>query len=102
MPFVLEPDGNPVPIERPEILAEDVVELVAPLAREERNDLVTPADELIPVPPDGVRRVRAGNSFGVASVPGFLGSAHLLQRGAGVEGWDRRAYLGQRGLLVRM
>src|SRR5882724_8184330 len=51
VPLVSEADSDPIPGERPEFLDESVVQLHGPLAGEERNNLVSPVDELRAVPP---------------------------------------------------
>jgi hypothetical protein len=79
--FVLEAHRDPVPGERPEALAEGVVELSFPLGGEERDDLVASGDEGVAVAPDGVGGVGAGDSLRIPGVPGVLGRLDLLGRG---------------------
>src|SRR5262249_46010362 len=49
--LVLEAHRDAVVGERPKVLAQRVVELALPLARQERDDLGAPADELVAVAP---------------------------------------------------
>src|SRR6202012_2974874 len=54
MAFVLEPDGDAVGLERPQFLAQGVVQLPFPLGGQELNDLLAPGDEAVAVPPHRV------------------------------------------------
>src|ERR1700750_685583 len=49
--LVLEAHGDAISGIRPEVLAQRIVELALPLAREERDDLLAPVDELAAVAP---------------------------------------------------
>ena len=71
--LVLEADRDPVWPERPEILAQGVLELAFPLPLEKRLDLGAAGDELVAVAPDGVDRVRGSDPCRVTGVPGSLG-----------------------------
>src|SRR5450432_4591336 len=51
VPLVSEAYGDPVPGKRPQFLAEPVVPLRGPLAREKSNDLVSSVDEFRSIPP---------------------------------------------------
>ena len=91
MPLVLEAYGDAVADERPEILAQHVVELAFPLAPQEGDDLVPAGHELAPVTPRRIDGVRARHPLGVARVPGRLGHEHLLARPGLVERRQRQA-----------
>src|SRR5262249_61081819 len=52
--FVLEPHGDPVAVEGPQVFAERVVELPGPLPAQELDDLGPAGEGLVPVAPDGV------------------------------------------------
>ena len=91
VPLVLEAHRDAVAAERPEVLAQDVVELALPLARQERVDLVAPAQELVAVAPLRVLAVREHDAVGIARVPRVLGGLHLLARRLLGEGRERRA-----------
>jgi hypothetical protein len=88
VPLVLEPHGDPIRSERPQVLAQPVVLLTFPFPREERGHLLPTNEVLTTVPPHGVDRVGAGDPLGVLRVPGILRSLHLLQRGLGGERGD--------------
>src|SRR6266545_1041109 len=88
--LVSEADGDPVALECPELLDEPVVELLRPFAREKRHDLVTPVDELRPVPPVAVRCVGQSHLLGVTGVPGVFRQPHLLDGGVARERRERR------------
>jgi len=79
--LVLEAHGDAVAGERPQVLAQRVVELALPLAGQERDDRVAAADELAAVAPLGVLGVGAGDALRVAGVPRILGRLHLLAGG---------------------
>src|SRR3546814_5231450 len=68
VPLVLEPDGDPVLAESPEVLAQCVVQLALPLAGQELDDLLAAADEHVAVAPYGVARVGPGDTHGVTAV----------------------------------
>src|SRR5215211_7190369 len=87
--FVLEAHRDAVAGEAPQLLHEPVVELPGPLALEERDDLLTPLEELVAVAPLRVRRVRQRHLLGVAGVPGVLGRLDLLPGGLLIE-WRHR------------
>src|SRR6478672_5043181 len=98
--LVLEPDGDAVLGEAPELLAQPVVELLRPLAGEEVDDGLAALKELVAVPPYGVRRVGERNPFGVAHVPRVLGGLHLLAGGLLGERRGRRPRVHRRRILV--
>src|SRR5580704_15450863 len=75
--LVLEPDRDPVLAERPQVLAQGVVELAAPLGGEELDDRGPPGEEGVAVAPGRVHGVGARDALGVAGVPGVLGGLHL-------------------------
>ena len=81
MALVLEAHRDPVAVERPEVLAQRVVELALPLAREELDDLGAAVDELVAVAPQRVLGVGARDPLRVAGVPGVLGRLDLLAGG---------------------
>src|SRR5215510_6085265 len=60
MALVLEPDRDPVAMERPHVLAQGVVKLPAPLAAQEIDDFGPAVEELVAVPPHRVFGIRAG------------------------------------------
>src|SRR4029450_7006481 len=93
-PLVREAHRDAVPVERPELLDQAVVELSVPLAREECLDRLATLQELRAVPPATVDRVRERDARGIARVPGVLGEAHLVCCGLGGEGRKRRGGAG--------
>src|ERR687887_1331699 len=100
--LVLEPHGDAVVVEAPELLAQPVVELARPLAAQEVADRVAALEELVAVAPVGVLGVCPGHAVGVARVPGVLGGLHLAARGRLVERRDGRARLdGRHGTSSR-
>src|SRR6266576_5946381 len=85
MGLILEPDRDPVTAERPQVLAQGVVELAVPLGREELDDRGPPGEEGVAVAPGRVHGVSARDAFGVAGVPGVLGGLRLGQGAFPVE-----------------
>src|SRR5262245_2661953 len=80
--LVLEAHGDPIAVERPQVLAQPVVELaLLPLALEEGDDLVAPVEELVAVAPLRVGRVGLRDALGIERVPGVLGGLDLLAGG---------------------
>src|SRR3954463_16174157 len=79
--LVLEAHGDPVGGERPQVLAQRVLELAVPLAAQERDDLVAPVEELVAVAPLRVLGVGGGGALGLPGVPGVLGGLDLLAGG---------------------
>src|SRR5215211_8293830 len=91
--LVLEPDGDAVLGEAPEVLFQPVVELASPLAPEEGDDLLAALEELVAVAPLRVLGVGEGDLIGVAGVPSVLGRLDLLP-GTLLSKWrHRRSYL---------
>jgi hypothetical protein len=78
--LVLEPDRDAVAGEAPEVLLKPVVELARPLAPEEVLYRLASLEELFPVTPLRVWRVRQRHPLGVAGVLGVLGCFDLLPR----------------------
>src|SRR5690606_13223366 len=89
--LVLEPDRDTVLPEGPQLLAERVVEFALPLGGQERLDLRSAAEEPVPVAPERVGRVSAGDERRVAGVPGVLGGLDLRAGGGLVERRHGRA-----------
>src|SRR3954468_10607600 len=90
--LVLEAHGDPVAAERPQVLAQRVVELALPLARQELDDRGAAGEELVAVAPLRILAVGGGDALGVAHVPRVLGCLHLLARGLLGERWDGRSH----------
>src|SRR3954447_6004313 len=90
--LVLEAHGDPVAAERPQVLAQRVVELALPLARQELDDRGAAGEELVAVAPLRILAVGGGDALGVARVPRVLGRLHLLARGLLGERWDGRSH----------
>src|SRR5215471_452165 len=89
--LVLEADGDAVSVERPQVLAEGVVEFAGPLPAQELDDLRAAVQELVPVPPDRVLGVGQGDPLRIARVPRVLGGLNLLAGGLLGERWQRRS-----------
>src|SRR5271156_4967970 len=89
--LVLEPHGDPVAVERPQVLAQGVVEFAGPLPAQELNDLGPAGDEFVPVAPDRVLAVRTRHALRVAGVPRILSGLDLLPGGFLGEGRQRRS-----------
>src|SRR5215211_3360875 len=87
--LVLEPDGDAVLGEAPEVLFQPVVELASPLAPEEGDDLLAALEELVAVAPLRILRISQRHLLGVAGVPGVLGRFDLLPGSLFVE-WRHR------------
>src|SRR3954462_10593509 len=84
--LVLEAHGDPVAAERPQVLAQRVVELALPLAGEERDDRLAAGEELVTVAPLRVLRVRGSDALRIGRVPRILGRLDLLAGGLLGEG----------------
>src|SRR5690606_8342842 len=95
--LVLEAHGDAVARERPQRLAQGVVELALPLLGQELDDRVPAAQEPVPVAPDRVLAVGERHPVRIAGVPGVLGGLDLLLRGLEGERWQRRT-VGHRAL----
>src|ERR1700752_987152 len=93
MALVLKPHRDPVAGERPQALAQRVIELALPLSGQELHDLIATGDEDVAIAPDRVKGVGARDVHRVARVPGVLGCLHLLRGGLGGEWRKRRALL---------
>src|SRR4051794_11013277 len=79
--LVVEAHGDPVVRERPQVLAQRIVDLALPLAAQELDDLGPTRRPLLAVAPPRVLGVGRGHSLGVASVPRILCRLNLLARG---------------------
>src|SRR4051812_2377257 len=90
--LVLEAHGDPVGGERPQVLAQRVVLLALPLAREERDDRLAAGEELVAVAPLRVLGVRGRDPLGLARVPRVLGGLDLLAGGLLGERRDGRSH----------
>src|SRR5674476_1503887 len=89
MPFVLETHGDAVIVERPQGLAQHVVQLPFPLAPQELHDRIVTRNEKVAVTPEGVPGIRGGDPFGVTGVPGVLRALNRLSGCIPVKGWQR-------------
>src|SRR3954451_5452845 len=96
--LVLEAHRDPVARERPQVLAQRVLALALPLARQERGDRLTALQELVAVAPLRVLRVGGGDARGIAGVPGVFGGLDLLAGDLFGEGRKRRSYGSQKSL----
>jgi len=94
VPLVLESHGNLIVGERPQVLAELIVEFPIPLGGEEGYHLVPAGDRLVTVSPHGIDAVGLGDRLGVASIPGVFGGLYLAGGGFGGERWDGVTGLG--------
>jgi hypothetical protein len=90
MALVLEADGDPVPVEGPQALAQGVVQLACPLGGQELDDLGAPGDERAAVAPVRVRAGGQRDPARIPAVPGVLGGLYLLAGGLGGEWRERR------------
>src|SRR6478736_6226794 len=90
VPFVGETHRDAVPVRRPQVLDQPVVELLRPLAREKGDDLGASGEELVAVSPAAVGRVGQRDRFRIAPVPRVFGRAHLDRRRLGGERGERR------------
>src|ERR1700686_5246698 len=77
MGLVLEFYGDPVAGERPELLAQPVVEFSRPLASQKRLDRLTPGEKFVAIAPFGVLAVSKGNALGIPRIPTVLGGFHF-------------------------
>ena len=84
--FVGEAYGDAVVGKCPEFLDQAVVEFLVPFAGEEGDDFGAAVEEFGAVAPAGIGGVGAGDSVGVAGVPGFFGEANFLDSGFAGEG----------------
>src|ERR1044071_5959892 len=91
VPFIGEPNGDAVVAKGPQFLDQPIVELAIPLACQEGDDLLAPAQKLRAVPPHAVLTIGERDSLWTPRVPGILGLAHLLDRGLKSERRERRA-----------
>ena len=85
-PFVSEAHGDAVVAERPQLFDESILQLAAPLARQELDDLLAPLRKLGTVSPLAVDGVRERDARRIATVPRVLRQANFLNRGLASEG----------------
>mmetsp|Transcript_4298 Transcript_4298/g.17117 ORF Transcript_4298/g.17117 Transcript_4298/m.17117 type:complete len:230 (+) Transcript_4298:903-1592(+) len=88
--LVLEAHRDAVVVKRPQVLAQHVVQLAVPLARQEIFDLRSSAHELGAVAPLRVLGVRHRDGIDVLAIPSRLRRLDLLQRRLRVERGERR------------
>src|ERR1051326_278187 len=89
VPLVAKAHGDAVLAECPQFFDEPVVKLLGPFAGQELKDSLSSDQELGAVSPDRIQRVGERDSLRIARVPGVFRFAHLFDRGAGVEWWQR-------------
>src|SRR5215831_5426666 len=97
--LVLESDGDAVLPERPEVLAQRVIEFALPFPGKELDDLVPSGDEAVAIAPHRIDGIGGGDALGIAGVPRVLGGLHLPQRGLEGKRGQRWA-IGHGGLLT--
>src|SRR5689334_13888814 len=78
MPFVGEAYGNPIAVKGPNLLDQSIVELLGPLAGQERLDGLPTLEEFGAIAPAAVGRIGQRNTGRIARVPRVLGHADLL------------------------
>ncbi len=84
--LVLEPDGDAVTGEGPQLLLQAIVVLLRPFAPQELDDRCASVDEPGAVPSFGVLGVCPCDPFRIAGVPCVFGRLHLLPGGLFGEG----------------
>src|SRR6516164_4063403 len=89
--LVLESYRDPVAAERPQVLAQGVVEFAGPFPAQEFDDLGPAGDEFTPVTPDRVLAVRTRDPLRIAGIPRVLGRLDLLPGSLFGKGRQRRA-----------
>src|SRR6266567_1038774 len=80
MPLVLEAHRHPVLAKSPERLLQPVVQLPRPLPSQKCPNLLPALQELRPIPPLRVFRIRQHHPFWIARVPQILGHLYLGNR----------------------
>src|SRR5690606_24958979 len=75
--LVGEAHGDAIVVERPDLFDQAVVQLAAPLARQELDDLLATHRKLGSIAPLAIHGVGLRYSNGIAAVPGILGQSNL-------------------------
>jgi hypothetical protein len=78
MPFICKPDGNPVAVERSQLLDETVVELPPPLCCKKSDNSLPAIDELGAVTPLTINCVSQRDLARVPAIPPIFGKPHFL------------------------
>src|SRR5580692_9902876 len=101
--FVGEAHRNACVLEGPQLFDQPVFELVRPLTREKRDDLLAPVDELRTIAPAAVNRIGERDALRIARVPSVFGGAHF---GDGALMCERRndgaCHYGRHSMLLRL
>src|SRR5258706_4902498 len=101
VPLVRESHSDPVAGERPEFLDQPVVQLLAPLAREELPHFLATHAKFRPVPPSRVLAIDQRDAIRVPAVPRILRHADFLDGGFLRERWEWRIFFHPRPPLLR-
>src|ERR1700722_1526372 len=81
MPLVRKAHRDPRPIERPQLLDQAILVLMAPLARQELDDLFSSGYKLGAIAPHAIDRIRQRDLLRIARVPSILRLAYLCGGG---------------------
>jgi hypothetical protein len=87
MRLISEPDGDPVPVERPQLLDKAVLQLSGPLPCEKREDLFSTPEKFRAIAPVTMLCIATGNLLWITCVPFILDSADLQNRRFSGEWW---------------
>jgi len=77
MALITEPHRNPVPIKRPQLFDQSVLQLPRPFPRQKSNYLLPARNKLRPVAPNTVHRISQRNTLRITRVPTIFSGTHL-------------------------
>src|SRR6266851_230397 len=93
-PFIGEPDADSIALPGPQLLDQPIVQLLGPLARQKRDDLLAPVQELGAIAPIAVHGIGKCHALGIARIPSIFGTAYLQDGGVARERRQWRARVG--------
>jgi hypothetical protein len=101
VPFVREPNGDPILTKSPNLLNKPVFEFFSPLSREELDDRFAPGQKLRAIAPYAVAGVGTRHFVWITTVPRVFRESHFFHRGVLVERRNWRAVIAIRCLRSR-
>src|SRR5437763_1339287 len=96
MRLVSEAHRDAVPIERPQLFDQPIVQFFRPLALEKRDDLLAAVHEFRTVSPSRVDGIGKCDSLRIARIAGILSQTNFLNRSLASEWRKRRTLSGRR------
>ena len=78
--LIREANSDPVPIERPQLLDEAILQLFGPFPRQKREDLFSTPEKFRAITPVTVLRIAACYLLGITCIPFILDNTDLQDR----------------------